>query len=104
VSNTYATSSAWKEQMRAASPLEKVVEDLTGQLLRSRGPEVAGLCPLHDDHTASLRVNVEKQVWYCDACGEGGDVFALVMRAGLLAFDRARLTRPPYAREGGVRA
>lgn len=39
--------------------------------------ELVGRCELHDDHSPSLRVNLEKRAWYCDPCGRGGDVFDL---------------------------
>jgi len=35
------------------------------------------LCPLHDDHDPSLRLNLEKNAWYCDVCGQGGDAIEL---------------------------
>ena len=93
--------------MRAASKLEDVAEELTKHPLNRRGVELVGLCPLHDDHTPSLRVNVDRQVWFCDACGTGGDVFTLVARAyelsfpGALAFlaDRANMARPHAGHE-----
>lgn len=33
------------------------------------GDEVDVLCPVHDDHSASMRINVEKGVCFCHACG-----------------------------------
>ncbi|WKZ16241.1 MAG: CHC2 zinc finger domain-containing protein [Candidatus Jettenia caeni] len=38
-------------------------------------PEVLGLCPFHDDHNASLSVNVESGLYRCFACDAKGDVF-----------------------------
>src|SRR5215813_4700037 len=46
--------------------------------LRKVGREYHGLCPLHDDRHPSLRVNQEKQAWYCDPCGAGGDVIRFI--------------------------
>ena len=40
--------------------------------------EAKTLCPLHSDTNPSLRVNIEKGVWFCDPCGKGGDLFQLV--------------------------
>jgi hypothetical protein len=45
------------------------------------GKELHFLCPLHDDHHPSLRVNPEQDLWYCDPCSVGGDVITLVQRA-----------------------
>ena len=35
-----------------------------------QGREWAVLCPLHDDHRPSCRLNTEKNVWYCHVCQE----------------------------------
>ena len=54
----------------------------TGLRLIGRGAWRSALCCFHDDHSPSLRVNVETGAYRCMACGEkGGDV---------LAFHRAR--------------
>ena len=43
------------------------------KIVRDRGgDEVAGLCPLHQDHHPSFYVNRRKQVFYCHGCGCGG--------------------------------
>ena len=36
------------------------------------------MCPLHGDRHPSLRINVEKQLWYCDPCGIGGDAIEFI--------------------------
>lgn len=33
-----------------------------------------GLCPLHTDHKPSFLVDPNKSLFYCYACGRGGDV------------------------------
>lgn len=35
-------------------------------------------CPVHDDQHASASVNRAKGVWFCHACGKGGDAVSLV--------------------------
>ena len=65
---------------KADVQVEELAERVTG-LGEKRGREVAFLCPLHDDHNPSLRVNPEKGVWYCDPCGVGGDVVRLAQLA-----------------------
>lgn len=50
---------------------------------RQMGEETQFLCPSHDDHNPSARWNANKQVWYCDACGEGGGVFDLANKLGV---------------------
>lgn len=46
--------------------------------LRQRGREYFGHAICHNDHSPSLRVNAEKQTWYCDPCAIGGDVITFV--------------------------
>lgn len=58
-------------------PIEELAESLSGSPLTQRGKELFGLCPLHDDHHPSLRINPERGLWYCDPCQVGGDVVEL---------------------------
>ncbi|MGI9038093.1 MAG: CHC2 zinc finger domain-containing protein [Gemmatimonadota bacterium] len=51
-----------------------------------RGTEYAVLCPFHDDHDPSLSLSIDRGLWYCFVCGEGGDGIDLVMRARALGF------------------
>ncbi len=39
---------------------------------KREGREIRFLCPAHDDHKPSARYNLDKYVWFCDACGKGG--------------------------------
>ena len=49
------------------------------KIVRDRGgDEVAGLCPLHQDHRPSFYVNRRKQVFYCHGCGCGGGLARLI--------------------------
>ena len=48
--------------------------------LKKSGSRFWGLCPFHDEKTASFQVHADKQIFYCFGCGAGGDVFAFRMR------------------------
>ena len=62
----------------------------SGVRLSPAGPgRWKGRCPFHDDHRPSLRVHPERNVWYCDPCGAGGDALAFVMRHEELGFAEA---------------
>ena len=56
---------------------------------RTIGGEVYEWCPFHPDgcgkppHSPSLRLNHDKEVWYCDPCNEGGTLTGLAERLGL---------------------
>ena len=78
-----------REVVRARNPLERVVPELLGHPLFRRGREWVTYCPWHNDRDPSLRINVQKQLWFCDACAEGGDVFTFVMKLGGVSFVEA---------------
>ena len=54
--------------------------------LRKSGSRFWGLCPFHDEKTASFQVHEDKQIFYCFGCGAGGDVFAFRMKQDGLDF------------------
>jgi DNA primase len=54
--------------------------------LKKSGSRFWGLCPFHDEKTASFQVHADKQIFYCFGCGAGGDVFAFRMRTEGLDF------------------
>jgi phage/plasmid primase-like uncharacterized protein len=66
-----------------------------GLSLKGSGVERKALCPFHDDHHPSMRVNVETGQFYCHACGAGGDVVKFHM-------DRHGMTFPNAAKDLGA--
>lgn len=53
-----------------------------GYELHDRGAEWKAICPFHDDHDPSLRINPDKGktgVYVCDVCGAGGDAVTLLV-------------------------
>lgn len=44
--------------------------------------EYTGVCPLHDDNSPSLHVNLVKEVWHCKAGCGGGSLKNLLIRLG----------------------
>lgn len=47
--------------------------------LKQKGSSYFGLCPFHNEKTASFSVNSEKQFYYCFGCGAAGNVFSFLM-------------------------
>jgi len=74
--------------VREAVRIEEVVGDhLT---LRRTGPDsLTGLCPFHEERTASFTVTPSKNLWYCFGCAEGGDVFDFQQRIDHATFAEA---------------
>ncbi len=46
--------------------------------LNKRGANHEALCPFHDDHSPSLKVNDSKGLYKCFVCGEAGDAISFV--------------------------
>lgn len=46
--------------------------------LEKKGKNYFGICPFHDDHTPSMSVSEEKQIFTCFVCGASGNVFSFV--------------------------
>ncbi len=61
-----------------------------GFRLKGSGPWIeAGICPFHDDHKPSFRVNLETGRGRCMSCGWSGDLVAFVMQRHGLNFRQA---------------
>ena len=46
--------------------------------LSQRGKNYFGVCPFHEDHSPSMSVSDEKQIYKCFSCGATGNVFTFV--------------------------
>ncbi|MBP3765621.1 MAG: DNA primase [Bacilli bacterium] len=57
-----------------------IVDVISGYLpLSNKGKNFFGVCPFHSDHSPSMSVSREKQIYKCFACGASGNVFNFVM-------------------------
>ena len=57
--------------------------------LTLRGKNYFGVCPFHDDHSPSMSVSKEKQIYKCFSCGATGNVFNFVMDYENVSFPEA---------------
>lgn len=80
-------SEAKISEIRDRASILEVVSDYVS--LKKTGRNHKGLCPFHSEKTPSFMVNEEKQIFHCFGCGEGGDVFAFLMKAGHFSFPEA---------------
>lgn len=56
-----------------------IVEIISNYIpLIQRGKNYFGVCPFHDDHSPSMSVSKEKQIFTCFSCGATGNVFTFV--------------------------
>lgn len=70
-----------------------IVEVVSGYVpLTQRGKNYFGVCPFHDDHSPSMSVSKEKQIYTCFSCGATGNVFTFVENIEHIGFyDAVRL-------------
>jgi DNA primase len=67
------------------------VVDLIGRYvtLKKTGRSFKGLCPFHQEKTASFTVNPERGIFHCFGCGESGNAISFLMRHENLTFPEA---------------
>ena len=46
--------------------------------LSKKGSDYIGICPFHDDHSPSLHVSKDKQIFKCFTCGVGGNAISFI--------------------------
>ncbi len=74
--------------VRDRSPIDEVIGEYL-QLRSAGGDSLKGLCPFHDEKTPSFNVTPARGLYYCFACGEGGDVIKFVQKIDGLTFIEA---------------
>lgn len=57
--------------------------------LIKKGKNYFGVCPFHDDHSPSMSVSFEKQIYTCFSCGASGNVFTFVSEYEHISFIEA---------------
>ncbi len=68
--------------------------------LKKAGRNFIGLCPFHKEKTPSFTVSLEKQIYYCFGCKEGGNAINFLMKYDNLTFQE---TIEGLARQYGVK-
>ncbi len=75
------------DSIRSQADIVDIVSDYVP--LRKSGKNYLGLCPFHDEKTASFSVNPERQIFHCFGCGKGGNVFNFLMEHEHVSFVEA---------------
>lgn len=100
------------EEVRMKNDIVDVISQYVK--LTRKGSSYFGLCPFHNEKTASFSVTPAKQMYYCFGCGAGGNVFNFIMEYENFTFgealkflaDRAGVTLPQmeYSKEAKEKA
>lgn len=64
------------DNIRASANIVDVISSYLP--LTQRGKNYFGVCPFHEDHSPSMSVSTEKQIYKCFSCGASGNVFTFV--------------------------
>lgn len=74
--------------VRERSPIAEVVGQYVA-LANAGGGNLKGICPFHDEKSASLNVSPTKGLFHCFGCSAGGDVIRFIERIENLSFAEA---------------
>lgn len=69
------------EEINAIREQADIVDIISDYLkLTKKGKNYVAVCPFHDDHSPSLVVSKERQMFNCFTCRTGGNVFTFIMK------------------------
>ncbi|MCX5726801.1 MAG: DNA primase [Candidatus Saganbacteria bacterium] len=78
------------EEIRNKADIVTIISEYVP--IKKRGKNYLGLCPFHPEKKPSFTVSPEKQLFHCFGCGEGGNIFAFIMKIENMDFvDAAEL-------------
>ena len=101
-----------EETIQEVVALNDIVDVVSGYVsLSPRSANQMGLCPFHNEKTASFSVNPERQIFYCFGCNVGGNVLTFIMKIENMDFvgalkilaDRANYTLPEREESASVK-
>lgn len=75
--NTYQLSEQQINHIRESVDIVDIISSYIP--LVAKGKSFFGVCPFHDDHSPSMSVSKQKQIYRCFSCGAGGNVFKFIM-------------------------
>lgn len=84
--------------MSAEKTYSEVIDEIRNRLdildvvqsrvvLKKKGNNYWGCCPFHNEKTPSFCVNVQKGIFKCFGCGEGGDAISFLMKINNQSFN-----------------
>jgi DNA primase len=79
-----------EEEINAVRNQADIVNVISHYLqVHRKGKDYVCLCPFHDDHTPSMSISPDRQIYKCFVCGNGGNVFTFVQNYEKISFPEA---------------
>ena len=75
------------EEIRSKNDIVEVISSY--MKLQRKGANYTGVCPFHNEKTASFMVSPSKQIFRCFGCGVGGDVYSFIRKYENIDFKEA---------------
>lgn len=72
------------EEVISQNDIVEVISEYVN--LKKSGRNFMGLCPFHREKTPSFCVSMDKQIFKCFGCSEGGNVISFIMKIESLDF------------------
>ena len=82
------SSDNFKEALKQQADIVRIVGDYV-KLKKAGAQNFSGLCPFHNEKTASFSVHATRQFYHCFGCGASGDVFSFVQKVENITFPEA---------------
>ncbi len=93
-----AIPESFLEELNARTDIVDIVSRYVQ--LKKSGSNYFGLCPFHNEKTASFSVAPDKQIFHCFGCGAGGGAIRFIMKIEGLEFpDAVRYLAKQYGME-----
>jgi DNA primase len=74
--------------VKQQADIVRVIGDYV-KLKKAGAQNYSGLCPFHNEKTASFSVHATRQFYHCFGCGASGDVFSFVQKIENITFPEA---------------
>ena len=74
-------------ELRSKADIVEIISDYIP--LNAKGNNYWGVCPFHEDHSPSMSVSKDKQIYKCFSCGAAGNVFSFVQNYENVSFMEA---------------
>ena len=84
--DNYLTENQIKEIRNSVDIVDVISEYIP---LTAKGKNFFGVCPFHADHSPSMSVSREKQIYRCFSCGASGNVITFLMNYENISFTEA---------------